>query len=41
MKRTYVVTGAASDIGASTAERGARVFRCYPHDADIDLAVRT
>jgi NAD(P)-dependent dehydrogenase (short-subunit alcohol dehydrogenase family) len=44
MDRTYVVTGAASGIGAATAhylrERGARVIGCDLHDADViaDLA---
>jgi NAD(P)-dependent dehydrogenase (short-subunit alcohol dehydrogenase family) len=42
--RTYVVTGAASGIGAATArylrERGGRVIACDLHDADViaDLA---
>ena len=39
MDRTYVVTGAASGIGAATArylrERGGRVIGCDLHDADI------
>ena len=39
MDRTYVVTGAASGIGAATArylrERGARVVGCDLHDADV------
>src|SRR5258708_4616040 len=39
MDRTYVVTGAASGIGAATArylrERGGRVISCDLHDADI------
>ena len=39
MKRTYVVTGAASGIGAATArylmERGGRVIACDLHDADV------
>lgn len=44
MKRTYVVTGAASGIGAATAARieadGGEVIRCDLHDADVvaDLA---
>ncbi len=44
MDRTYVVTGAASGIGAATAryfqERGGRVVGCDLHDADVivDLA---
>jgi NAD(P)-dependent dehydrogenase (short-subunit alcohol dehydrogenase family) len=44
MDRTYVITGAASGIGAATAhylrERGSRVIGCDLHDADIiaDLA---
>src|SRR5206468_6251150 len=44
MDRTYVVTGAASGIGAATAtylgERGSRVIACDLHDADVvaDLA---
>jgi NAD(P)-dependent dehydrogenase (short-subunit alcohol dehydrogenase family) len=44
MERTYVVTGAASGIGAATARRlrggGARVIACDLHDADViaDLA---
>jgi NAD(P)-dependent dehydrogenase (short-subunit alcohol dehydrogenase family) len=44
MDRTYVVTGAASGIGAATAshlrEQGGRVIRCDLHDADViaDLA---
>ena len=44
MDRTYVVTGAASGIGAATTqylrERGARVIACDLHDADViaDLA---
>ena len=44
MDRTYVVTGAASGIGAATArclrERGDRVIGCDLHDADViaDLA---
>jgi NAD(P)-dependent dehydrogenase (short-subunit alcohol dehydrogenase family) len=44
MDRTYVVTGAASGIGAATAhhlrERGGRVIGCDLHDADVvaDLA---
>src|SRR5689334_23103279 len=44
MDRTYVVTGAASGIGAATArllrERGARVVTSDLHDADViaDLA---
>jgi NAD(P)-dependent dehydrogenase (short-subunit alcohol dehydrogenase family) len=44
MDRTYVVTGAASGIGAATArclrERGSRVIGCDLHDADViaDLA---
>src|SRR6266481_6103726 len=44
MDRTYVVTGAASGIGAATAryirERGGRVIACDLHDADVivDLA---
>jgi NAD(P)-dependent dehydrogenase (short-subunit alcohol dehydrogenase family) len=37
--RTYVVTGAASGIGAATAhylrERGGRVIGCDLHDADV------
>jgi NAD(P)-dependent dehydrogenase (short-subunit alcohol dehydrogenase family) len=37
--RTYVVTGAASGIGAATArylrERGGRVIACDLHDADV------
>ena len=46
MDRTYVVTGAASGIGAATArylrERGGRVIACDLHDADVigDLAAR-
>lgn len=42
--RTYVVTGAASGIGAATThclrERGSRVIACDLHDADViaDLA---
>ena len=39
MDRTYVVTGAASGIGAATTrylrERGARVIACDLHDADV------
>src|ERR1700735_5310099 len=39
MDRTYVVTGAASGIGAATArylrERGGRVIGCDIHDADV------
>ena len=39
MDRTYVVTGAASGIGESTArylrERGARVIASDLHDADV------
>jgi NAD(P)-dependent dehydrogenase (short-subunit alcohol dehydrogenase family) len=39
MDRTYVVTGAASGIGAATArylrERGGRVITCDLHDADV------
>jgi len=39
MNRTYVVTGAASGIGAATAyclrERGGRVVACDLHDADV------
>jgi NAD(P)-dependent dehydrogenase (short-subunit alcohol dehydrogenase family) len=44
MDRTYVVTGAASGIGAATArylrEGGSRVIGCDLHDADViaDLA---
>jgi NAD(P)-dependent dehydrogenase (short-subunit alcohol dehydrogenase family) len=44
MERTYVVTGAASRIGAAVAkylrERGARVIACDLQDADVigDLA---
>lgn len=44
MERTYVVTGAASGIGAAVArylrERGGRVIACDLHDADVigDLA---
>ncbi len=44
MNRTYVVTGAASGVGAATAKRlreaGARVVACDLHDADViaDLA---
>jgi NAD(P)-dependent dehydrogenase (short-subunit alcohol dehydrogenase family) len=44
MDRTYVVTGAASGIGAATThylrERGHRVVACDLHDADViaDLA---
>jgi NAD(P)-dependent dehydrogenase (short-subunit alcohol dehydrogenase family) len=44
MDRTFVVTGAASGIGAATArylrERGSRVIGCDLHDADVvaDLA---
>jgi NAD(P)-dependent dehydrogenase (short-subunit alcohol dehydrogenase family) len=44
MDRTYVVTGAASGIGAATArylrEHGATVIACDLHDADViaDLA---
>ena len=44
MDRTYVVTGAASGIGAATAaylrERGGRVIACDLHNADVvaDLA---
>jgi NAD(P)-dependent dehydrogenase (short-subunit alcohol dehydrogenase family) len=44
MDRTYVVTGAASGIGAATArhlrEHGGRVIACDLHDADViaDLA---
>jgi NAD(P)-dependent dehydrogenase (short-subunit alcohol dehydrogenase family) len=38
-ERTYVVTGAASGIGAATADHlsaaGARVIRCDVHDADV------
>jgi len=39
MDRTYVVTGAASGIGAATTrylrERGSRVIACDLHDADV------
>ncbi len=39
MDRTYVVTGAASGIGAATArylrQRGGRVIACDLHDADV------
>ena len=39
MNRTYVVTGAASGIGAATArylrERGDRLIACDLHDADV------
>jgi NAD(P)-dependent dehydrogenase (short-subunit alcohol dehydrogenase family) len=39
MDRTYVVTGAASGIGAATArylrEHGGRVIACDLHDADV------
>ena len=39
MDRTYVVTGAASGIGAATTrylrERGGRVIGCDLHDADV------
>jgi len=39
MERTYVVTGAASGIGAATTrylrERGGRVIACDLHDADV------
>src|SRR5260370_35675289 len=39
MDRTYVVTGAASGIGAATTrylrERGGRVISCDLHDADV------
>src|SRR5215813_5074593 len=39
MDRIYVVTGAASGIGAATArylrERGGRVISCDLHDADV------
>jgi len=39
MDRTYVVTGAASGIGAATAhflrQRGGRVIACDRHDADV------
>jgi NAD(P)-dependent dehydrogenase (short-subunit alcohol dehydrogenase family) len=39
MDRTYVVTGAASGIGAATMhclrERGGRVIACDLHDADV------
>src|SRR5579859_63643 len=44
MDRTYVVTGGASGIGATTVgylrERGARVIACDLHDAEVtgDLA---
>jgi len=44
MDKTYVITGAASGIGAATArylrERGGRVIACDLHDADVvaDLA---
>jgi NAD(P)-dependent dehydrogenase (short-subunit alcohol dehydrogenase family) len=44
MERCYVVTGAASGIGAAAAqylrERGGRVIACDLHDADVigDLA---
>lgn len=45
MKRTYVVTGAASGIGAATATRlaqtGARVIRCDLHDADVTADLTT
>ncbi|HEV2170004.1 MAG TPA: SDR family NAD(P)-dependent oxidoreductase, partial [Candidatus Binatus sp.] len=46
MDRTYVVTGAASGIGAATTrylrERGGRVITCDLHDADViaDLTTR-
>jgi NAD(P)-dependent dehydrogenase (short-subunit alcohol dehydrogenase family) len=39
MDRTYVITGAASGIGAATAhylrERGERVIACDLRDADV------
>jgi len=45
MDRTYVVTGAASGIGAATTERlrrgGARVIACDLHDADVIADVAT
>ncbi len=46
MDRTYVVTGAASGIGAATArylqDRGGRVIGCDLHEAEVvaDLATR-
>jgi NAD(P)-dependent dehydrogenase (short-subunit alcohol dehydrogenase family) len=45
MERTYVVTGAASGIGAATArylrERGARVIASDLHDADVNCNLAT
>lgn len=45
MDRTYVVTGAASGIGAATAlylrERGGRVIACDLHDADVTSDLTT
>ena len=45
MERTYVITGAASGIGAATAallkERGARVISVDMHDADVEADLGT
>ncbi len=45
MDRTYVITGAASGIGAATAvllkERGARVIGVDMHDADVESDLST
>ena len=45
MDRTYVVTGAASGIGAATArylrERGAKVIACDLRDADVTADLTT
>ena len=45
MERTYVITGAASGIGAATSallkERGARVIGVDMHDADVEADLGT
>jgi NAD(P)-dependent dehydrogenase (short-subunit alcohol dehydrogenase family) len=45
MERTYVVTGAASGIGAATArylrERGSRVIGCDLHNSDVTADLTT